>query len=276
MSLNKILLSTVISSFLFFNGCKNDKETIKNIKENTKEIAPILKNLLEKKVSSNSPEISLETIRNNEYLLTNIKNKLYLQNEEYLKEKINKFVESSEHTYTKRDTNNISVHNASEFSLIQLQRIYLMYEYLKDSSSLQDMGKIIEEDVKDLYAEHGGIILFNKKKIYFKTMESYVKRKLSSNVLYGAPDETFLIPNIGYFHLHAISNNEKESASPSDRDIIISYYTTDMDNESHDFLITPINRGTFNVDYYSGYKKENPIIKFLDLGNYTYDTTQIK
>jgi len=189
---------------------------------------------------------------------------------------MNKLFKSSEHTYTKRYTNSISVYNASEFSLIQLQRIYLMYEYLKDPSSLQEMGKIIEDDVKDSYAEHGGIIIFNKNKIHFKTMESYVKRELSSNTLYGAPDETFLIPNIGYFHLHAISNNEKESASPSDRDIIISYYTTNIDNESHDFLITPINRGTFNVDYYGGYRKENPVIKILDLGNYTYDTTKIE
>jgi len=66
MSLTKMLLPAIISSCLFLNGCKNDKETIKNIKENTKEIAPALKNLLEKKVSSTSSEISLEAIRNKE------------------------------------------------------------------------------------------------------------------------------------------------------------------------------------------------------------------
>ncbi len=275
MSFNKILFPALICSFLLFNSCKNDNKNITNIRENTKEIIVKSSETLEKGAFLNSPEIPLETIRNNEYLLTNIKNKPHLQNEEYLRKEINKFIKSSEHAYVKTDTNNTIFYNVSELTLNQLQRIYLIYEHLEDSSSIQDMGKIIEKDVVDVYAEHGGIILFNKNKIYFKTLESYVKRDTSNNVLYGAPDETYLIPNIGYFHLHATSHNEKESANPSDRDLIISYFTARVCNEAHDFLITPINRGTFNVDYYGWNKEENLIIKILDLGNYNYNTSKI-
>lgn len=275
MSFSKALLPIIVVSSLFLNECKNNQEELKNIKENTKKITPTFKSILEKKASSNSSEIPLETIRNNEYFLNNLKGKPNLQNEEYLRKEINKFLESSKHVYARKDTTKLPIYNVSELNISQLQRIYIMYEYLKDSSSLQEIGKIIEEDVLDMYAEHGGIIIFNKKKIYFKTLESYVKRDTSNNKLYGVPDEAADIPNIGYFHLHATSNNEEGSANPSDRDVIIAYFTTHANNESHDFLITPINRGTFNIDYYGGNKEINPVIKVLDLGNYTYNIPRI-
>jgi hypothetical protein len=272
MFFSKTLLPIILVSSLFLNGCKKDKE---KIKENNKEIAPTFKSILEKKASSNSSKMPLETIRNNEYLSENIKGKPHLQNEEYLRKEINKSFNSLRHTYSKNDTTKLPIYNVSELNLSQLQRIYLMYKHLRDSSFLQDIGKIIEDDVLDVYAEHGGIVVFNKKKIYFKTLESYVKRDTSNNMLYGAPEEAYVLPNLGHFHLHATDNNEDGYADPSDRDIIISYFTTHVNNESHDFLITPINRGTFNIDYYGGNKEINPVIKVFDLGNYTYNTPKI-
>lgn len=277
MFFKKKLLSFLVFPFLLLNSCNNgnNKETIKNIKENTKEIVPSLENIIEEKISSNSPAIPLTTKRNNEYLLANIRDNAYLHDKEYLREKISEFFESSKHTEVKRDTNAIPTYKVQELSLGQLQRIYLMYNYLKNPSSLQTIGKIIEDDVLDMCAEHGGIIIFKKRKICFQTLESYVKRDTSNNDVYGVPDKVDSIPNIGLFHLHATSHNEEAYSSPSSRDIIISYFTTHVNNEAHDFLITPLNRGTFNIDYYGGHKEINPVTKVFDLGNYNYNTLKI-
>lgn len=270
MSLKKIAPLILIFTSLFLNNCKENKNETMDIKK----VLTKSSDSLEKKTSSNFPKIPLKTIRNNEYLLENIKNKPYLQDKEYIKKKINEFFKSSKHIYVKRDTNEIPIYTIQELSLGQLQRIYLVYDYLKDSSSLQEIGKIIENDVLDMYAEHGGIIIFNQKKICFKTLESSVIRDTSNNDLYGIPDEVDSIPNIGLFHLHATSHNEEEHANPSSRDIIISYFATDINNESHDFLITPIREGSFNVDYYGGHKEINPVTKVFDLGSYTYSTSK--
>lgn len=276
MSFKKILLSALILSPLLLNSCNNSKENIKNIRGYNKEIAPTLSSILEKKAFSNSSKISLKTMRNNEYLSAFIKDKPNLQNKEHLIKKINKFIKSSEHTSVKPDTNYIFFYKTEELTLGQLQRVYLMFESLSDSSFLQEIGNIIEKDVEDKYAEHGGIVIFRKKKIYFKTLESNLEKDTSNNNLYGIPEESENTPSIGEFHLHASSYKEAKSANPSgSRDLIISDFTTQVDNESNEFLITPIKRGIFNMDYYGGHKTENPLIKVLDLGNYTYDTSKI-
>lgn len=271
MSFDKVLLSTLICVPLLFNYCKNGKEEIRN----TKEAIPAIKSTFKEETRWDSLKISLKTVKNNEYLSINIKNKFYLQNEKYLRKKVNKFFESSKHTYILRDTNT-PAYNASELTLGQLQRIYLVYKYLKDPSSLQEMGNVIEEDIKDIYAEHGGVIIFNKNRIHFKTLESCIEKNIFNNSAYKPPEEINLIPNIGGFHLHAISNNDKQYAGPSDMDLLITYITTYFGSECHEFLITPIGRGTFNIDYYGGYRIENTTTKTFDLGNYTYDTTKIK
>jgi len=272
MSLGKISLFTLGCILLLsLNKC-NSKE---DIKENAKETISTSNNTLEKKVDLKTINIPLETIRDNKYLLKNIAGRPNLQNEEYLRDKINKYFKSFEHTCSKKDSAILPIYDVKELSLCQLQRIYLLYEYLKDYSSLQEIGKLIEDYVLDIYAEHGGIVIFNKKKINFKTLESYVKRDTANNDIYGAPDETSILEKIGEFHLHATSENEKEYANPGHKDLIISYFTIHVNNESHDFLITPLDKWTFNIDYYGGHKEINPVVKVFDIGNYTYNTPKI-
>lgn len=276
MLVKKMLFSSLIISSLFLHDCKDNKKEIIYAEDNIKEITIKPENNLEKIIITSSPKIAMETVKNNEYLSTNIKNKPNLQDEEYLKNKISKFIESLEHTYVEKDTNNTIFYKVPELNLGQLQRIYLMYEYLKDSSCLQEMGKIIEEDIADKYAEHGGIILFNKNKLHFKTFESYEPRTLHNNRFYGPPDETFTTPSIGKFHLHAEYYDESKSANPSSMDLIISDYTIEADNEDYQFLIAPIRKGVFNIDYYGGEKTKDKFPKIFDLGNFSYDTTKIE
>lgn len=276
MSLNKILLSTLIFPFLFLNNCRNDKKEQMNIKKNTKEIILKSRSSIESIVYLSSSKIPPETIKNNEYLSECIKENPHLQNEEYMRKNIKKEINNSKYTFVNPKNDYIIPYNISELTLNQLQRICLMVESLKDSSFIQEIGSIIKEDVRDKYSEHGGIVLFNENRVYLKTLKSYVKRDTSNDVLYGPPDESFHTPNLGGFHLHAQTYNEAESANPSDRDLITSYYITDLYNEANDFLITPIKKGIFNINYYGGDKFNSPVIKVMDLGTYTYDTTRLK
>jgi hypothetical protein len=276
MSVKKLLLSTLIISYIFLNDCTSHKKEVINIKTNAKENTIQPNKNLENKISLNSPKIVMETANNNAYLLYNIKNRSNLQSEEYLKNKISQFIKYSEHVYVEKDTDNTIFYKVQELTLGQLQRIYLMYEYLNDTACLQEMGKIIDDDVADKYAEHGGIVLFDKKKINFKTFESYETRIPGHNRFYGPPEATFTTPSIAKFHLHAEDYDEGDSANPSSIDFILSDGITDLDNEAHDFLITPLKRGTFNVDYYGRDISQKFFTKALDLGNFSYDTTSIK
>ena len=279
----KFILPFLLFFSLSLNNCEiNKKEAINN----EKNIKPVTsENFVEKDRTyskiieaekANKEKYLLKINRDEKYFLDNIKNKPYLENEEYLREEINRFIHISKHTYTKKDTNNTIFYDTSELNLSQLQRIYLMYKSLENHYFTQKIGKIIEEDIRDPFAEHGGIIIFDKKEISFRTLESYLEKDTSNNKFYGTPDEAITNPSLAYFHLHATSYDESKFAHPSNGDLIISYYHTHLFNETHDFLITPLKKGKFNIDYYGGHKTENPITKILDLGNYIYDTIDIK
>jgi hypothetical protein len=216
-----------------------------------------------------------ETKKDDIYLEKNTEDIPQFKNENYLKDKINKYTYKLHHASGKIKLNDSDFYKIKELSLHQLQRIYLVLNSLQDSAFRNELGRIIEKDVLDKYAEHGGIILFKKNKIYFKTLESYLSKDTLNNEFYGPPEKKILYPNIGDFHLHATSYNEKNYANPSLDDLIISFYTAQLDKESHDFLITPLKKGIFNVDYYGGIKDKDGSIKVFDLGNYQYDTLSI-
>jgi hypothetical protein len=199
-----------------------------------------------------------------------------MQDDEYLIESITSHLKNLEHTYVVKDTNNTIFYKVSELNLGQLQRVYLMIKSLEKTSFIQEIGKEIERDVENKFAEHGGLILFNKKRAYLKSIESCLVKDTIYNGSYGSPEESFSIPNFGSFHIHAEDYNEIDYAHPSSRDLIISYFSTDLANETHDFLITSLKKGKFNVDYYGGHKINNPLTKVLDLGNYSYDTLNLK
>lgn len=276
MTPKKVLLTTMVCVPLLFAKCQSNKEEVEPIKANTNWTYSA-KPDFERKAQLIKFGNALETAIGERYLQENIKENKNLQDIDYLRQKIESSYNSLSHAYAKKSPTKIPNYNVSELSLNQLQRIYLMYQYLKDSSSRKEIGNIIKSDVKDAYAEHGGIILINKSKIKFKTLESDAERSVANNRIYSPPKEAFNTPKIGDFHLHAESYNEGASASPSGNpDITLSYLTVDAKNEDHEFLITPISKGKFNMDYYGGDKQKNIIIKIFDLGNFSYDTLSIK
>jgi hypothetical protein len=252
MSLSKILIPALVCMPLIFGGCATEKKIANSELSYTK--------------------ILNQVHRNQTYLSNNIKNESYLQDKKFLEEEINKFHESSEHVYTELDTIK-TIYKAPELSLSQLQKIYLMYEYLQDSPNCTKIGKIIDDDVLDIYSEHGGIIKFNRNSLYFKTFESNVLQKDTlNNTSYNTPNEAILSLNIAFFHLHATKYNKIKSAGPSNGDWGTAFFWTHLYEEYDEFLITPIKKGKFNIDYYGGDMIMNPIPKVLDLGNFSYDT----
>lgn len=276
MALKKILLSIMVCIPFLFAGCQNNKEEVEPIKASTN-LTYSAKPDLEKKARLIKFGNALETIIDEKYLQDNIKEDTNLQEVTYLRKKIEFSSKSLNHTSATKSPTKIPNYEISELSLSQLQRIYLVYRYLNDSSSRREIGRIVEKDVNDTYAEHGGIILFNKNKIKFKVFESDAEKSAVNNRIYCPPEEAFITPKIGDFHLHAESYDEGASASPSGNpDITLSYLTVDAKNEDHEFLITPIRKGKFNIDYYGGDKQKNVIIKIFDLGNFSYDTLSIK
>jgi hypothetical protein len=280
MALNKTLISALLIPFLFLSSCKVDSNKRPETKKQFN-ISTSIKNFNEKtSPPKDSPQFNLEYIesakRNNQYLEECIKNNPRLHDSQYLMGKLNFFLKNSEHTYVKKDTDNTIFYDVSELSLNQLQRVYLIIKSLEDSSFIQEIGKEIEEDVKDKYAEHGGIILFDKKRVHLKSIESCLVKDTIYNGFYGPSEESFFTSNLGSFHIHAEDYTEIDYAHPSSRDLITSYFSTHITNEAHDFLITSLRKGTFNLDYYGGHKAENPITKILDLGNYNYDTSEVE
>jgi hypothetical protein len=279
MKINKALLSLFALDFILLSGCTLNNKENNNFKEETKSNI-VSENFNEEKIIFSPPSFNSEYLENarksNEYLYELIKNKSNMQNIEYLTKSIEFSLQNLEHTPVVKDTNNTIFYNVSELNLGQLQRIYLMINSLKESSFVQEIGKEIKRDVENKFAEHGGLTLFNKKRIYLKSIESCLIKDTIYNGFYGPSEESFSIPNLGSFHIHAEEYNEKDYAHPSSRDLIISYFSTHLANETHDFVITSLEKGKFNVDYYGGHKTDNPITKVLDLGNYTYDTLDLK
>jgi hypothetical protein len=204
---------------------------------------------------------------------------------ELLKEKIIKILKAKEHTYRTIFDDLVTSINEdysqiSELSKYQNKIIYLMLINLKDTAFVNKIGQIIKEDVENIYSESGGIIRFTKDgKIYLRCSKSdaeYQHDEIYNDSYYLSQKEDSL-PKIGYFHLHATTYNETPYAGPGSSDIIHAslLYKCNMVNE---FVITSLEKGKFNIDYYGIDKREgivgllykNDDVKVIDLGNYYY------
>jgi len=184
--------------------------------------------------------------------------------------------QTKELNYSNKLIENNYLNKVNNLSNKQNYIVNLMSESLKDSSFRNKIGNIIKEDVYDKYAEHGGIVILSNNKINLKTLESTLKRDTSNNNLYGQRDKKLLPENIAEFHLHSASYNEEKYSIPGPDDLTISYFTNDLYGESHEFVITSLRKGKFNIDYYGGDKTKNKEITTIDMGNYNYDTTSTK
>ena len=167
-----------------------------------------------------------------------------------------------------------------DLSKYQNEVIYLMLISLRDTAFTNRIGRIIKNDVKNPYSESGGIIKFiSSGKIYLRCI---VSSKLALydtafNSSYYLPHELSFLPRAGYFHLHATSYNEATYAGPGFMDLMHASFLEgcNMDNE---FVITPIKKGEFNIDYYgmdirvteTSFMFVGEDVKVIDLGNYFY------
>lgn len=217
------------------------------------------------------------------YLYENTKEINLFLNEKELKDSITNILRNNEHTYRKDNPINEDYSQIKELSLRQTKVLYLMLNSLKDSALINKIGKIIYDDIKDNFSEKGGIVNFKEKeKIDLECIESEGRKEcemnndLSGNNNYSISSKAYKSKKIGYFHLHAGQYNEEKFAGPSSKDIDITELSYGVTNWINEFIITSIEKGKFNIDYLGVDFKKDKQSKTIDIGNYSYDTLEIK
>ncbi len=278
--LSKIVFPVLTTlSVSLFNNCNQNPIIFDCSKEKPKSEV-LLKNKDKEKSESSPPEFDLKYSKNVEdsraYLKEAVNYNPFLRDSVYLLKNINQLTKRLEHSYVQDTLGNDIFYRTDELNLEQLQRIYLMMNSLKEKSFRQEIGQKIKDDVEDQFAEHGGLVFHNKGKIYLKSIESCLIKDTAYNTSYCFPTEAHFIANLGKFHIHAEDYTEQEYAHPSNIDLTISYYASKMFNESNEFVITSLEKGKFNIDYYGGNMLTGPLTKVFDLGNYYYDTLNLK
>lgn len=279
--MKKTLLTIALAGFLSLNSC------IKNTKN---ENLPRLENNSDNKMIIYAPK---EKINFSKEEITNLKgltkkNELYLEgilehseffnNHFDLAQAIVNYIKHKTPTIRveKNDKNTVLTEDFSQvydLSLSQNQIIYLMLKSLKNQNFINKIGQIIEEDVKDKYAEHGGIIQVSKNlELELKTIPSEdTKDKLEeNNSFYNLPDWAENISQIAKFHLHAMNYDESKFAGPGEQDLIGTNSLLDITGKTNEFIITSLKKGKFNIDYFGGDKLIHKKVKIIDLGNYEY------
>jgi len=220
--------------------------------------------------------------KNQKYLDNYTATNKILSNDVILQEKIIQILNSKEHCYRVIYGDSVRVFNesypaANPLSKYQNQIIYLMLINLRDTSFCNTIGKIIKCDVENIYSECGGIVLFTThNKIYLKCIKSLMENLYDEdfNDSYYLPEKEDTLPKIAYFHLHATTYNEDLYAGPSLLDLLHSLFIL-PNNMTNEFVITSIEKGKFNIDYYGidmrfGEIKVSRGVKIVDLGVYTY------
>lgn len=161
----------------------------------------------------------------------------------------------------------------------QLVRVYLIMEALKTEKFKTDIGVIVEDDLKDMDSEHGGLVLFDGGNLTLHDIPSASK---GDNNRYRLAGEFLNTPHIIPFHLHADSQDETESSGPSTIDMFFSSLEGYLDSgESHNIVVTKLKGRRFNIDFYGFEFKSDNLPKdtiinandyeiMLDLGIYEY------
>jgi hypothetical protein len=246
------------------------------IKQDTQKVS------LKKKESITSEELKYIRIifdevgkKDEEYLNENLSNTSIIHDEESLKNYlINKLKEKQHTPRTNNPPSSEDYSQINDLSINQNKTIYLMLNALKDSSFCNEIGKIIQEDIKNKYSEIGGIITFKEKnKIKLKPIESELSKLKDeeNDGQYLLPSDEHFSKKIAYFHLHSSKYDEKEFAGPSTTDLFILEAQATFSNLTNEFIITSLEKGKFNVDYAGVDRKKDKNARAIDLGNYLYD-----
>ncbi len=284
--MKKNLISILLAGTMLTTPSYNKKTNnlpINNIKikQDTQNVS------LKKKESINSEELKYMKIifdevgkRDEEYLNENLSNTNITEDEESLKKYLINRLKEKQHTpRTNNSPASEEYSQINELSITQNKIVYLMLNSLKDSSFCNEIGKIIEEDIKNKYSEIGGIVTFKEKnKINLKCIESELSKfkEEENDGQYLLPSDEHFSKKIAYFHLHSSKHNEKEFAGPSTTDLFILEAHSTFSILTSEFIITSLEKGMFNVDYTGVDKRKDKKAKVIDLGNYFYDTLSIK
>lgn len=187
----------------------------------------------------------------------------------------------------------LASNNLEELTPRQLLRLFFFMDVLEDRSTINDLGKKIEDDILDRYAEHGGIILPREQTPFYRVDSTYpgsgknkgelkniLRGVLIGNHRYRISPPSLQIPHLAEYHFHAATNNGSEVAGPSliqredfiDGDIGYILEKIENNGEGHGVVITKLKRERFNVGYFGGEldKQGHPKIKIVSLGNYGY------
>jgi|GEM_PF-5643464 len=279
--MKKTLLTLALAGLIGLGACSNKQKF-----EETKEIT--IKPTTEMKIYATGKQdyVSTEEIAklkgtskiNEEYLQSFMETSEFFNNYFNLSQII--FTELKHKQHTPRIEKNYQDTTLTEhfsqvydLSLSQSQRIYLMLKSLKNKDFLNRIGKIIEEDIKDKYSEHGGIITINPNlSLELRTIQSEdAKDKIEeNNSFYNLPDLENFTPRVAKFHLHAMSYDEFKFAGPGSQDIIITNAEREIIGKTNEFIITSLEKGRFNIDYFGGDKLIHKQVRVIDLGNYEY------
>jgi hypothetical protein len=211
---------------------------------------------------------------NNEYLAEKSDEILVYTSrlDKFLIEWTNSMLDTVEHASRNKDAYlPESIHLDNHFSVGQQARIYFMLDALKDSAFCNSVGNIISMDVNDKYAEHGGIVDFNKKnKLQLRTVKSSLGRTIENDGMYDIDEGSIKTPFIAIYHLHAGVYTETDFAGPSSLDMIGPEIELKNIGQVHEFVITSLEKGKFNIDYYGGDSSYGGLM-VVDLGNYSYN-----
>ena len=219
--------------------------------------------LLEKYFPSKVTNEYLEKNTKDYFLGKNLIDEVY----ETLKEKNHSYRKSRIYLETKpRDESYSQIYELTEN---QLKIIYLTLENLKEKEFRKEIGKIIIDDINDKYSEHGGITTLNKNKIKFNLLKSELIRKKENDGSYLLPENINPEEYLTEFHLNASQIDETPFSGPSPQDLIVQEANLFFKEAVHEFVITSIGKGEFNIDYFGSEKNKGKSI-VVDLGNYEY------
>ncbi|MBI4982917.1 MAG: hypothetical protein HZC15_07305, partial [Candidatus Omnitrophica bacterium] len=118
--------------------------------------------------------------------------------------KIEQQINSIKNTYTERP-------DLSSLSNIELLRINLLQDSLRQAKFLERIGKVISNDIKDTTTEYGGIIMMSGSRLHLNNVKSHSEFDGS----YVNSKYTFFIDGMASFHLHALEIDSSEYSGPS-------------------------------------------------------------
>ena len=155
-------------------------------------------------------------------------------------------------------------------------RIYFMLNALKNVSFCDTIGKFISEDASDIYAEHGGLVNFdNNNALRLENRTNVLPKIPENNNKYYIVEEDIDSPFISIYHLHASTFDDSKFAGPSPSDLHRPIHATIALGEAHEFVITSLSKGRFNVDYFGSDSTLYTGIILVDLGCYKYNLSKV-